>query len=496
VPTIRVGWACDDFDHALDIGADAICFYKPGLRQVLDAAGWDGPVWLTEAGYRGDPWDDARAQARQQATVEYIVDRQRETPWWQATFFYELTDCRPAQPDCGIDGFGLMRRVAGAGVGPERAAWREHFVFKPSFEWLRAHLANAPPPPPPPPPPMGATLTAARLDVSAPGAGSPGGSPSGRDPILDTRWWDSASCVLLEEYDVLTAPRAGPADLSARVCAMWHADALHLGVEVGDQTHTQDAPADALWQADALQVAIDVLGDGTAAGGGYRPDDVEVTVALAAGATRVHLEHGALAGLSAEVARVDARTVYALRLPLPNLAVAGIVRFSVLVNDADGGPRKGWLAFTPGIGRGKDPDAFGQIILLGRAAESAGGGPPEGPEADAGRPPPPPPPVPDGGPLDGDLGDGATADASTQDAAPPGNREFGAGSADAQGALDGAPGVRPDAGGRAGQAEDGGCTVAAGSTGAPGRPLTGAGLFGVFALLGLGARRTRRRRRV
>lgn len=409
------GWACDDFDHALDIGADAICFYKPGLRQVLDAASWDGPVWITEAGYRANPWDNLPAQNRQAATVEYILQRQLATPWWQATFFYELTDCVPVQVDCPIDGFGLMRRTAGGGLGPTNLPWSERFFFKPAYEGLKRAIAVAESVPPPPPPER-ATIGAARLDVSAPGAGTPGGPPDGTEPLADPARWDAQSCALLEDYEVLTEARGGPADLSARVCAVWTEQALFVGVEVRDQTHTNAQPDDTLWQADSVQLALDPLGDGTAADGGYRADDLEITVALVGGSRRLTVEHGALPGLSAMVNREGDRTIYAFRLPLPGLVLGRSVRFTALVNDADGAARKGWLAFTPGIGRAKDPDAFGQILLLGRVADTDPDVRPEGPEADAGRGDPGrDAAASDGGVLDGGALDARLADASGSD---------------------------------------------------------------------------------
>ncbi|MEZ4463311.1 MAG: beta-galactosidase [bacterium] len=118
VPGVRPGlWACDDFDHALDIGDDALCFYKPGLRQVLDQAGYAGEVWLTETGYRTRP-DDAGEQERQRRTVEGVLATQLATPWWTTTFFYELSDCGAIDPACDIDGYGLLRRGAGPGAAP------------------------------------------------------------------------------------------------------------------------------------------------------------------------------------------------------------------------------------------------------------------------------------------------------------------------------------------------------------------------------------------
>lgn len=153
--SVRAQWLCDDLDHAIDIGDDAICFYKPGLRQVLDAAGFQGEVWISETGHRGDPWDNEREQEKQVQYAEHILELQRAHPWWTTTIFYELTDCRPALPDCNIDGFGIMRRSA----GPDDT-WADNFILKPVYLFLRRTLDDpawgGDPPDPPDPPPRGA----------------------------------------------------------------------------------------------------------------------------------------------------------------------------------------------------------------------------------------------------------------------------------------------------------------------------------------------------
>jgi hypothetical protein len=362
-PGARSVWLCDDLAHAMDIGQDLICFYKPGLRQVLDEQGWSGEVWLTETGYQAEPWDSAQEQERQRATVEGTLALQREIPWWTATFFYELSDCGPVVPGCGIDGFGLARRTGGGG-----ASWEDNHLQKPAFVWLREALRDpywgqdaAPPDPP----------DEARPVLEAPRRED--GAPDG-----DLAEWGDEGCALLTGFDALTGRPEGTADLSARACAAWSPAALWLAVEVVDDRHQNDEPPQTRWDGDSLQLALDVAGDAVA-GAGYDEDDIEWTLALSNGESALAVEAGPGQGAAGAVRREGDRTRYELRVPLEGLAAGRALRGSFLLNEDDGQGREGWLEWTPGIGRAKEPWRFGELRLSAEAAQ-----PP--PEPDAGRP--------------------------------------------------------------------------------------------------------------
>lgn len=454
--SVRAQWLCDDLAHAIDIGPDAVCLYKPGLRQILDDAGFDGEVWLTETGYQADPWDDAAEQRKQTAQYREILRLQLEKPWWTNTFFYEILDCRPIQPDCPIDGFGITRRVA----GPDDT-WQDNFFLKPAYVFLREELRTNPA--------WRAPDDRPRLEVPSRADGRPDG---------DLSDWAGGGCVELDRYESAGGMRDGAQDLGARVCAAWAPGALWLAADVGDDRHDNDRPEDALWQADSLQLALDADGDG-APGQGYDDDDREVAVALVGDATRVFAHHGALAGAEAVVRRAGARTRYEVRVPLAGLAPGRTLRASFLVNDADGAGREGFLEWTPGIGREKAPARFGALVLGDAPAPP----PPDGgvaPPEDAAAPPADAAPLADAAPAPADaaLNDAETAtDAAPTDAAP-----TDASPSDAT-PPDGGAGRRVDGGGapHGGGGEGGGGCATAGGRGAP-------------LLLALLALRRRRRR--
>lgn len=451
--SVRAQWACDDLDHALDIGADAICFYKPGLRQVLDEAAFDRPVWLTETGYRANPWDDEAQQDRQVRYARRVLELQLEHAWWTNTFFYELSDCGVAQPDCTIDGFGILRRTA----GPDDT-WADNFLLKPVFEFLRDELAGGdwgegvePPPPAPERP---------RLDAPHRADEAPDGS-------LDE--WDDAGCALLATYEAVGAPRMGPEDLSGRACAAWSDDALWLSVDVRDDVHDNEHAAAELWMGDSVQLAIDVDAD-AAADAGYDDDDRELSVAWVDGETRLFAHQGEVAGATAAVRREGDRTRYELRVPLDGLAAGRALRASFLVNDADGAGREGWLEWTAGIGREKRPARFGEVALEDREAVPQADAGPMAP--DMGREPPPLPDPPD-------LGADPGRDAS------PGGPDGAAAPNDPD---DGIPAPVPDA--ARGRRSDATPATAKGDGGCSTAPAGGAGWWLLLPVLVVRRRRS------
>jgi hypothetical protein len=475
-PPVHGGWICDDFAHAMDNSADPICFYKPGLRQILDefATTRDKPVWLTETGHQAEPWDSAVEQRRQVQYVDGVLDLQRATPWWTATFFYEALDCRPVQPDCPIDGFGFMRRQG----GPD-ATWADNFLLKPVYEALRDRLADdpvlrgeadAPPPPPPPPRTLGAR-------------------PRREGPLVaDRAAYAAESCLVVPDYIALTAPRTGEDDLWVMACAGWTPDALYLAFEVVDERHDNGLPDERLWLGDSVQIAIDPADDALE-GAAYGPDDAEITVGLVGGDARVFVSPGALAA-EAAARRQDGRTFYEVRLPAGArvLAPGARLHVSFLVNDADGRGREGFLQWTPGIGLEKHPASFGYVDLLPAEGEPPG----PIPDAAAG-------PTPDAA-SSVDARAVAAPDALAPNASDGGTDAAPGADADAQvvvhaDAGQSTPVVGTDAGPSVGANASTGGAASSGcqATGRPARPMAAFGMFFVSSLIA--ARRVRRRAR-
>jgi hypothetical protein len=129
----------DNFVQALE--RRRASFTRISLRELLDARGYTGEVWITETGYRATV-GDAAAEGRQATYVRRVLEEQLSRPWWTNTFFYEVTDCGIDQPMCPIDGFGLTRptRTLMAGARSFPADYRR----KPAYDALRAFLTAHP----------------------------------------------------------------------------------------------------------------------------------------------------------------------------------------------------------------------------------------------------------------------------------------------------------------------------------------------------------------
>jgi len=157
----------------------------------------------------------------------------------------------------------------------------------------------------------------------------------------------------------------GPEDLSAQVFVTHDEHNLLLGVRVRDDKHVQRESVNELWQGDSIQFAVL-----TPSGKHY-----EWTAALTETGPRLVL------GIAPEgqprqqppsdlltARREDGGiTYYQVRIPdtvpgIPEMLAQG-GGIDVLVNDNDGQGRKGWVEWSPGIGRTKDPARFPQVLF-------------------------------------------------------------------------------------------------------------------------------------
>ena len=404
-------------------------FTRASLREVLDAHGYTGEVWITETGYRATP-GDAAAEARQATYVRRVMEEQLARAWWTNTFFYEITDCGVDDPSCTIDGFGITRGTRGL---PRTfpADYRE----KPSYLEIRGFVDAHPEITGSAPPPECANGLDddgdRRIDSEDRGCVDGLDTDESDDPARvrfealpvpsggitvdgSLGEWDAGGEVALGGGAWIgIVAHGGDADLSAVARARWEAGALYFGIEVRDDRHVADDPDDQLYLGDSLQLAFDV--DSSRTPGAYDADDHELNFALARSATRAYRFHGTGdSSWTAVVARAGSTTTYEVRLPGSVLGGAPLadgttMGFTFLVNDDDGATtsdgtgREGWIELTPGIGRGKDPYAFGDLALVGMATPGTDAGMPGAdtgmPGADAGVSPG----------ADGGMGDDAAA---------------------------------------------------------------------------------------
>ena len=389
----ETGWTGLSGDNFLNaIEARRSGFTRIALRELLDNHGWTGEVWITETGYRATV-GDATDEDVQAVYVRRVLEEQLLRSWWTNTFFYEITDCGIDQPGCDIDGFGITRPNH---VGSR--SFPSDYRRKPAYTEIQNFLRDNP-----------AILSTAgptqcddgvdndsdgHVDRGDRGCATSADDNESDDPPRsqldalpapaggvtvdgDLTEWGGAGFVLLGPGE-WAGPSlyGGLADLTLRAAARYEEGTLYFGVQVTDDTHANSAADDALYQGDSLQIAFDVNRD---LGDAYDDDDHELSFALVGAETHSSRFHGSGDSSWEAVVRCSGSTAtYELRLPRTSLPPARLMAgellgFSFLVNDADGSGREGWLEFTPGIGAGKDPYLFGELVLSPTATPSDAG---------------------------------------------------------------------------------------------------------------------------
>lgn len=192
---------------------------------------------------------------------------------------------------------------------------------------------------------------------------------------IDGNLTDWSDLARFDVKDIKINGWRGEQDISATGSLAWDADNLYLGVEVIDDKHEQSASGDAIWSGDSIQIGIGIANsDGTV------PSEYH-ELGVARGNTGNLLKWRWLTPrgfnindaleLKYAVSRSDSTTSYELAIPWRELShditqvKQGMkLKFSLLVNDNDGGGRRGWLEYNSGIGSSKDINAFGDLYLM------------------------------------------------------------------------------------------------------------------------------------
>ena len=181
-------------------------------------------------------------------------------------------------------------------------------------------------------------------------------------------WKDDSDTLYLNKESQIRniSGWTGASDLSGKVNLKYDMENLYLSAEVTDNIFNQPNNYNAMWRGDSIQFALgfDINSiNGTNYGVGLCPD----------GETYIYrnAQEGNIGGFGGEAAqtlytdgeakviRQGDKTFYEVKIPwaktaveVPRIKKDSEIYFSLLVNDDDGGGRRGWIEYGGGIGSG------------------------------------------------------------------------------------------------------------------------------------------------
>ncbi len=209
-----------------------------------------------------------------------------------------------------------------------------------------------------------------------------------RAPVIDGKLdeWKKVPRLMLGPESVKSADYGGASDLSADCRWAWDNSALYFSAVVRDndiRTLQDTGDLGSLWQYDAIQMSFDAGHNARTAG--YDSDDYEYGFGLAGGKGRAYRWHTGNNLVLGDVPTIDVAVIadqanhtltYEVAIPwkelVPFSPETGVCGMTISVNDNDDGRPHASVEWTSGITSGKDPSAYGELILT-KSPPSGGG---------------------------------------------------------------------------------------------------------------------------
>ncbi len=206
-------------------------------------------------------------------------------------------------------------------------------------------------------------------------------NPIAVDGVLTPGEWEDTMCFTLGEEDFVTLGGSWDS-IAAKGYVKWDNDRLYLAVDVTDASHYQAGEGTDIWGGDSVQFCIDP-------GRNVKPGILsfnEIGFAHNSKNDKVYsckwisaTQNSDLRNSDFMVKHEGNHTIYEAAitwdnlLPQPIRPEAGLnLGFSLLINNCDVNDkgesgRKGFLEYMSGIGIGKEPMQFGDVILVAGA---------------------------------------------------------------------------------------------------------------------------------
>lgn len=197
------------------------------------------------------------------------------------------------------------------------------------------------------------------------------------DGVLDESAWENAGVFSFKDSSMTSSMASwkGEADLSADVKMLWDDDNIYLALDVTDDNHVQPYEDNMIWSGDSIQLGLEIDRETNGGIDGYN----ELGFALLNDGTESAYRWIGANGFSEsdftneaefEIVRKDDKTIYEIAIPWKALSGKLIpkegnnVGFSLVLVEADSRSREGMFVYHDGISGSKNPDLFGDIILV------------------------------------------------------------------------------------------------------------------------------------
>jgi hypothetical protein len=185
--------------------------------------------------------------------------------------------------------------------------------------------------------------------------------------------WGNVPTVRLNSRDQVVFEGmewSGPEDLSADIYLAWDKKNFYIAAKVLDTEFNQPYRKGNIWCGDGIQIDLDTLNDKTWE---YDNNDYEFGFSLTADGPESWCWYAggndtknSKRNIPFKALRKNNITCYEFSIPweeVPPMSPGKSCGFNIIVNDDDGEGRKGWIQLAPGIGEGKYPVYYADLIF-------------------------------------------------------------------------------------------------------------------------------------
>jgi hypothetical protein len=166
----------------------------------------------------------------------------------------------------------------------------------------------------------------------------------------------------------------GTNDISGTGYMQWDFDYLYLLVEVTDDIFSQLASnGSEIWKGDSIQLGIDFELQNNSVHKGHHEFGFALcndNVTAWRWYSAYKMPRGPFNDANAKISKNKNYITYEIALPWKALLPPGrepcpneMFGFALIINDSDQKDSRGWIAFMRGIGRTKDPNLYGKVLL-------------------------------------------------------------------------------------------------------------------------------------